>query len=81
VLVLVHADMLGWVEFMADYVLTMLGEEKLFGIENPLPWMDLASITQQTKGNFFETKIGDYAAASVMGGRPTKLDTRSSEDF
>lgn len=53
-----------YIEFVADRLLFTLGNEKVYNVENPFPWMDMISI--QGKTNFFERRVGDYQKAGVV---------------
>lgn len=52
-----------YIEFVADRLLSSLGNEKIYNAENPFPWMDMISI--QGKTNFFEKRVGDYKKSGV----------------
>lgn len=53
-----------YIEFVADRLLFALGNDKVYNVENPFPWMDMISI--QGKTNFFERRVGDYQKAGVV---------------
>merc|ERR1712056_154707 len=53
-----------YIEFVADRLLTALGQSKLFNASNPFDWMELISL--QGKTNFFEKRVGEYQKAGVM---------------
>ncbi len=55
-----------YIEFVADRLLTELGNEKIFNVSNPFDFMDMISI--QGKTNFFEKRVGEYQKAGVLGG-------------
>lgn len=67
-----------YIEFVADRLLVALGQEKVYKVENPFPWMDMISL--QGKTNFFEKRVGDYQKAGVLGGRDKQVFTLE-EDF
>lgn len=67
-----------YIEFVADRLLTSLGNEKVYNTSNPFPWMDLISL--QGKTNFFEKRVGDYQKAGVMANRE-KQTFSLDEDF
>ena len=48
-----------YIEHISDRLLLMIGLEKVYGVENPFPWMELISV--QGKTNFFEKRVGEYA--------------------
>ncbi len=67
-----------YIEFVADRLLASLGNDKIYNVENPFPWMDLISL--QGKTNFFEKRVGDYQKAGVMSSRDKQVFTLD-EDF
>ena len=67
-----------YIEFCADRLLISLGNPKVYGSENPFPWMDLISMRGKT--NFFEKRVGDYQKAGVTGGHEQKVFS-IDEDF
>ena len=67
-----------YIEFVADRLLVALGDEKVFNVENPFPWMDLISL--QGKTNFFERRVGEYQKAGVMAKREDQVFSLD-EDF
>ena len=54
-----------YVEYIADRRLERLGIAKMFGTENPLPWMSQATDLNKEK-NFFETRVTEYQAAGSL---------------
>ena len=74
-----NADMMcTYIEFVADRLLLSLGQEKVYNVENPFPWMDMISL--QGKTNFFEKRVGDYRKAGV--GSTQEMQTFSLDsDF
>jgi len=67
-----------YIEFVADRLLSSLGNEKIYNVENPFPWMDMISL--QGKTNFFEKRVGDYQKAGVMTDRESQMFSLD-EDF
>ena len=67
-----------YIEFVADRLLNALGNQKVFNVENPFPWMDMISL--QGKTNFFEKRVGDYQKSGVMAGRENQVFSLD-EDF
>ncbi len=59
-----------YIEFVADRLLVSLGAGKVYGSENPFPWMDMISL--QGKTNFFEKRVGDYKKAGVSAERQSQ---------
>ncbi len=63
-----NADMMcQYIEFVADRLLVELGQEKVWKVENPFPWMDMINL--QGKTNFFEKRVGEYQKAGVTSDR------------
>lgn len=52
-----------YIQFVADYMLTLCNFKKMYQVENPFPWME--SISLQAKTNFFEKRVSEYAKANV----------------
>ena len=67
-----------YIEFVADRLLSSLGNSKVYNVENPFPWMDMISL--QGKTNFFEKRVGDYQKSGVMAGRDKQVFSLD-EDF
>ncbi|GAA5885413.1 hypothetical protein JCM16303_005187 [Sporobolomyces ruberrimus] len=53
-----------YIEFVADRLLVALGNQKLYGTQNPFDWMDM--ISMEGKTNFFEKRVSEYQKAGVM---------------
>jgi len=56
------ASMKEYIKFVADRLAVQLGCSKIYGAQNPYDWMQLISL--QTKTNFFEHKVSEYALAT-----------------
>ena len=67
-----------YIEYVADRLLVSLGNEAIYTVENPFPWMDLISL--QGKTNFFEKRVGDYRKAGVGSSRKDQVFSLD-EDF
>ncbi len=67
-----------YIEFVADRLLVELGEQKVWNVENPFPWMDMINL--QGKTNFFEKRVGEYQKAGVTSDRD-KQTFSLDEDF
>jgi len=52
-----------YIEYVADRLLQQLGYEKIYSVQNPFPFMERISI--ETRSNFFEARVGEYAKANV----------------
>ena len=68
------AEMVQYIQFVADRLLTQLGVEKLFGVTNPFTWMELLALENKT--NFFEARVSEYRKA----GAESKLRHEFSTD-
>ncbi|HOY12991.1 MAG TPA: ribonucleotide-diphosphate reductase subunit beta [Saprospiraceae bacterium] len=67
-----NADMMcQYIEFVADRLLSSLGNPKLYNVENPFPWMEMISI--QGKTNFFEKRVADYQKAGVNSDKESQV--------
>lgn len=55
------ADMRGYLQFIADQRLVMLGLPKVYGAKNPFSFMDLQDV--QELANFFERRVSAYQVA------------------
>jgi len=51
-----------YIQFVADRLCLQLGYNKIYNIANPFPWMELISL--QSKTNFFEKSVSEYALAN-----------------
>jgi len=57
-------QMIEYIQFVADRLLTSLGHPKIYNSTNPFDWMELISL--QGKTNFFEKRVGEYQKKGVM---------------
>jgi ribonucleoside-diphosphate reductase beta chain len=74
-----NSDMMcQYIEFVSDRLLVSLGNEKVYNVENPFPWMDMISL--QGKTNFFEKRVGDYQKSGVMADKDKQVFSLE-EDF
>lgn len=67
-----------YIEYVADRLLVSLGNEKVYFVDNPFPWMDMISL--QGKTNFFEKRVGEYQKAGVTSKREKQIFA-VDEDF
>ena len=75
-----NSDLMGqYIEFVADRLLTELGNEKVYNVANPFDFMDMISI--QGKTNFFEKRVGEYQKAGVLSGVADNHTFTMNEDF
>ena len=51
-----------YIQFVADRLCLQLGYDKIYNVSNPFDFMELISI--ESKSNFFECKVSDYALAN-----------------
>jgi len=77
-------QMMEYIQFVADRLLTALGHPKLYNTANPFDWMELISL--QGKTNFFEKRVGEYQKKGVMASLDNAPGAESSafaldEDF
>ena len=61
-----------YIEFVADHLIYALGYEKLYRTPNPFDWMELVSL--QSKTNFFERRVSEYAKAGVKINKSNNID-------
>lgn len=66
--------MIKYIHFIGDRLLSQLGYDKIWNVNNPFDFMD--RICLQSKNNFFENRTSEYARANV-GNRSNS----SSQDF
>ncbi len=55
--------MMQYIKFCADRLCLQLGYDKIYNAANPFPWMELISL--ESKTNFFEKRVSEYALATV----------------
>ena len=51
-----------YIQFVADRLCLQLGYDKIYNVTNPFPFMELISL--ESKTNFFEKRVADYALAT-----------------
>jgi ribonucleoside-diphosphate reductase subunit M2 len=57
-------SMTDYIEFVADRLLTQLGNQKFYNTKNPFQFMEMISMTGKT--NFFEKRVSEYSKANVQ---------------
>ena len=67
-----------YVEYVADHLCWNLIGERIYGVENPFPWMNLISIEGKT--NFFERRVTSYSKTSVTS-KTEEREIRFDDDF
>jgi ribonucleotide reductase beta subunit family protein with ferritin-like domain len=70
-------EMIKYVQFIADHMLTAIHQPKKYNRENPFSWMEIISL--QGKTNFFEKRVGEYSKAGV--GEEENFNFTVDEDF
>jgi ribonucleoside-diphosphate reductase subunit M2 len=73
------AQMIQYIQFVADRLLTTLGHPTIYNVANPFDWMELISL--QGKTNFFEKRVGEYQKSGVTGGSGSMSTFALDEDF
>jgi ribonucleoside-diphosphate reductase beta chain len=68
-----------YIEFVADRLLTELGNEKVYNATNPFDFMEMISI--QGKTNFFEKRVAEYQKAGVLSSNKDNHTFSIDEDF
>ena len=59
-----NSELMGqYIQFVADRLCVQLGYPKIYNVANCLDYMELISL--ESKTNFFETRLGEYALANV----------------
>jgi ribonucleoside-diphosphate reductase subunit M2 len=54
-----------YIQFVADRLCLQMGYNKIYNVTNPFSFMELISL--ESKTNFFEKKLGEYALATKEG--------------
>jgi ribonucleoside-diphosphate reductase subunit M2 len=54
-----------YIKFVADRLAVQLGYKKIYNVANPFDFMELISLDSKT--NFFEKRVSEYALATVTG--------------
>lgn len=77
-----EALMKDYIRYIADRTLLMLGYDKLYNCQNPFSFMEASAM--ESKGNFFECKISEYAKAGVNAdgkSMPVRVAVDLDADF
>jgi ribonucleoside-diphosphate reductase subunit M2 len=64
-----------YIQFVADRLCVQLGYKKIYNVANPFQFMELISL--ESKSNFFEKRVSDYALANKNSDNAFEF----SEDF
>jgi len=65
-------EMIQYIQFVADRLMTQFGEPPIYGAKNPFDWME--NISLEGKTNFFEKRVGDYSKHLVADGDSIRFD-------
>lgn len=68
-----------YIEFVADRLLSELGNDKIYNASNPFDFMDMINL--QGKTNFFEKRVGEYQKAGVLNKNESDGKISFDEDF
>jgi ribonucleoside-diphosphate reductase beta chain len=68
-----------YIEFVADRLLSELGNEKIYNASNPFDFMHMINL--QGKTNFFEKRVGEYQKAGVLNKNESDGKISFDEDF
>jgi ribonucleotide reductase beta subunit family protein with ferritin-like domain len=65
-------EMIQYIQFVADRLLTQFGEKPMYNVRNPFDWME--NISLEGKTNFFEKRVGDYSKYMITEGDAVRFD-------
>jgi ribonucleotide reductase beta subunit family protein with ferritin-like domain len=65
-----------YIQFVADRLCLQLGYDKIYNVTNCFSWMEMISL--DSKSNFFEKRVSDYALANKTQDNETFV---LNEDF
>lgn len=68
-----------YILYVADYLLSLLGVEKIYNVANPFEFMQLISI--ESKSNFFEVRPSEYTRVGVASGDNNFKFDNDDDDF
>ena len=73
-----NADLMcQYIEFVADRLLVALGNDKIYKVENPFPFMEMISLTGKT--NFFEKRVGEYKKSGIGSSPESQVFSTTAE--
>lgn len=73
-----NADLMcQYIEFVADRLLVALGNDKIYNVENPFPFMEMISLTGKT--NFFEKRVGEYKKSGIGTSPESQVFSTTAE--
>jgi ribonucleotide reductase beta subunit family protein with ferritin-like domain len=61
-----------YIRYVGDRLMKQMGQQPIFGSENPFAWMETISLEGKT--NFFEKRVGDYSKRMVEEGDSVRFD-------
>lgn len=72
------ASMSQYIKHVGDALLRDLGYSKMYHVTNPFTWMEMMAMDGKT--NFFESRVSEYARASVISGEVATVNA-DDDDF
>jgi ribonucleotide reductase beta subunit family protein with ferritin-like domain len=73
-----NQQMCTYIEYVSDYLMVMIGEPKIYNVENPFDFMELISL--ETLESMFEVKGVNYSHGNIPKGT-LNFDTVDDDDF
>lgn len=55
-----------YIKFLADKRLAMIGISPIYGVKNPIPWIEKFSTVGGEDSNFFESKVSSYQVGGTL---------------
>jgi len=68
-----------YIEYVADVLISILGYDTIYNVDNPFPFMEALSIEGKT--NFFENRVTEYSKAGVVADMKLDEDAFKSTNF
>ena len=68
-----------YIEFVADRLSVQLGYDKIYNSSNPFDFMEMISV--QSKTNFFEDRVSDYALSTKENNTEFAFDDAFGDNF
>ena len=68
-----------YIEFVADRLCIQLGYEKIYNSSNPFDFMEMISV--QSKTNFFENRVSDYALSTKDNNTENAFEDAFGDNF
>jgi ribonucleoside-diphosphate reductase beta chain len=73
-----NEQMCTYIEYVSDYLMVMIGEPKIYNVENPFDFMELISL--ETLESMFEVKGVNYSHGNIPKGT-LNFDNVDEDDF